>query len=165
MEHERQIVTIRAPKVFRTAKRWPKLDRPGVHLDEVPPDETSQDWGKLQRNQSVWEKEMIIAGRKLARGLGTHANSRIVYDLSGGKFRTFRCLVGRDDHANDGKLVFQVKLDGKKVFDSGSMTKASPPKAVKVNVTGAAVLELLTLDGGDGIDGDHGNWADAQLLH
>ena len=42
-----------------------------------------------------------------------------------------------------------------------SLSKA---KAVKVDVSGATTLELLTLDGGDGIGGDHGDWAEAQLL-
>ena len=165
MAHERQIVTIQAPKAFRVARRWPKLGPAGVYLDRVAPDETSQGWGKLQRNQSVWEKPMVVAGRTFDRGLGTHANSHIVYDLAGGKFRTFRCLVGRDAHGQDGRIVFQVKVDGKKVFDSGPMTKATAAKAVEANLAGAAELELICLDGGDGISGDHGNWADAQLLH
>jgi hypothetical protein len=43
------------------------------------------------------------------------------------------------------------------------MTKATPAKAVEVNVQGATLLELRSLDGGDGISGDHANWADAQL--
>ncbi len=72
--------------------------------------------------------------------------------------------VGRDQHANDGRIAFQVHVDGKKVFDSGPMTRASGAKVVAVNLTDAAVLELRTLDGGDGVSGDHGNWADAQLL-
>ncbi len=61
-------------------------------------------------------------------------------------------------------MVFQVWLDGQCRFDSGPMTKATPAKPVEVDVAGAAVLELRTLDGGDGISGDHGNWADAQLV-
>jgi hypothetical protein len=164
METEREIITIQAAKIFVARRRWPKADAPSAWLDEVPPDEVTQDWGQLQTNQSVWEKEMIVAGRKFARGLGAHANSRIVYDLAGGKFKTFRCRVGRDEHAGDGKIVFQVKLDGKKVFDSGPMTNATQAKQVEIDVAGASTLELLTLDGGDGISGDHGNWAEAQLV-
>jgi hypothetical protein len=161
---QRQIVTVQAPKVFRLARQWPKDDRRVVYLDEVPPDETTQGWGVLQSNLSVWEKKMVVAGREFSRGLGTHANGRILYDLSGHQFRTFCCLVGRDAHAVDGKVVFQVKLDGKIVFDSGPMTKDTAAKVVEVNVANAAELELLTLDGGDGNSGDHGDWADAKLL-
>jgi len=90
--------------------------------------------------------------------------SPIVYDLRGGNFKTFRCQVGRDEHAQDGRMSFEVWLDGKKVFDSGPMTKVSTAKQVEVAVQGAGVLELRSLDGGDGIAGDHADWADAQLL-
>ncbi|HUT37514.1 MAG TPA: NPCBM/NEW2 domain-containing protein [Planctomycetota bacterium] len=164
METEREIITIQSPKLFAAPRVWPKADAPSVWLDELPPDDATLGWGKLQTNQSVWEKPMTVAGRKFARGLGTHAESRIVYDLSGGKFKSFRCLVGRDEHAQDGAIVFQVKLDGRKLFDSGPMTKATAAKAVEVAVSGGTTLELLTLDGGDGIGGDHGDWAEAQLL-
>lgn len=163
-ESQRQIVTIQPAHVVRVGNRWPKLDQREVFLDEVAPDESVQEWGQLERNRSVWQKEMLIAGQPQRRGLGTHANSRIVYDLGGGGFKKFRALVGRDQHAGDGKIAFQVWLDGQSRFDSGPMTNATPGKSVEVDVAGAAVLELRTLDGGDGISGDHGNWADAQLL-
>ncbi len=161
---EREIVTIQAAKVIAAPRVWPKADAPSVWLDELPPDDVTLGWGQLQTNQSVWEKPMVIAGRNFARGLGTHAESRIVYDLSGGRFKTFRCLVGRDEHAMEGAIAFQVKLDGKKVFDSGAMAKSSAAKAVDVDVSGGTTLEFLTLDGGDGVAGDHGDWAEAQLL-
>jgi len=164
METEREIITIQAAKVFTAPRVWPKADAPSAWLDELPPDDATLGWGKLQTNQSVWEKPMTVAGKKFARGLGTHAESRIVYDLSGGKFKAFRCLVGRDEAAMEGAMAFQVKLDGKVVFDSGPMTKASAAKQVEIDVSRGTTLELLTLDGGDGVGGDHGDWAEAQLV-
>jgi hypothetical protein len=162
-DRQRQITTIRPAGVVRAGNRWPGLDRPTIHLDEVTPDLCTQDWGQLQRNRSVWEKEMIVAGRKFAHGLGTHANSRIAYELSGGRFKSFHCLVGRDEHAMDGQIMFQVWVDGKKRFDSGPMSKSTPAKPVEVDLAGAAVLELRTLTGEDGQNGDHGDWAEAEL--
>ncbi len=163
MESERQIITIQTPKLLRTGHRWPK-DKALVWLDEVEPDEAVQDYGKVEKNRSVWQKEMIIAGKKFARGLGAHANGRTIYELAGAGFKTFRGQVGRDEHAGDGIVVFQIWADGKKLFDSGPMTKAVPAKPVEVNVTGVSTLELRALDGGDGISGDHANWAEAQLV-
>jgi len=164
MEHQRHVFTLLAPRRFQLGPRWPKADQPAVYLDEVAPDESAQDYGKLEKNRSVWEKEMIVAGKKFGRGLGAHANGRIAYDLTGGNFNTFRCQVGRDGHAGDGIVVFQVWLDDKKAFDSGPMTKATPPKPVEIDLRGAGLLELRALDGGDGISGDHANWAEAQLV-
>jgi hypothetical protein len=163
MESERQLLTIQEPTVVRAGNRWGDANRPVVYLDGTAPDESSQAWGKLQRNQSVWEKEMLIGGRKFTRGLGTHANGRLMYDLTGSGFRTFRSLVGRDEHAGDGRVAFQVRVDGKLAFDSGPMTRASVAKPVEVDLTGGNTLELLTNDGGDGFSGDHGNWAEARL--
>jgi hypothetical protein len=163
-DRQRQIVTIHPAGVVRAGNRWPGLEKPVVRLDEIAPDECQQDWGKLERNRSVWEKEMIVAGRKFAHGLGTHAGSRIVYELSGGRFKQFRCQVGRDEHAMDGQVVFQVWVDGQKRFDSGPMRSATPAKPVNVDLTGATLLELRTLTGEDGLSGDHGDWAEAELV-
>ena len=163
MESERQLLTVQAPTVVRAGNRWGDANRPVVYLDETAPDESAQAWGKLQRNQSVWGKEMLIAGHKFTRGLGTHANGRLMYDLTGGNFRTFRALVGRDEHAGDGRVVFQVRLDGKLAFDSGPLTRTTAAKPLEVDLPGRTTLELLTHDGGDGFSGDHGDWAEARL--
>jgi len=164
MDRRRQILTIQPLRRIADGPRWPKPQEPMVFLDETFPDEADQDYGNLETNRSVWQKEMIIAGKRFARGLGSHANSRILYDLRGGNFKTFRCQVGRDEHAHDGAIEFEVWVDGKKLFQSGPMTKATPAKPVEVEVLGASTLELRSLAGRDGIQGDHANWAEAQLL-
>ena len=137
-----------------------KID--GIFLDALEPVSCTQGWGKLQRNQSVWEKPMTIGSRHFRRGLGTHADSRIVYDI-GGRYRRFQCLVGADG-ASRATITFEVWTDGKKVWESGLMTRESPAQRVDLEVTGAKRLELVVGDGGDGISSDHANWADAKLL-
>jgi len=42
--------------------------------------------------------------------------------------------------------------------------KATPAKPVEIDLRGAKLLELRSLDGGDGISGDHADWAEAQLI-
>ena len=169
MESEREIITIQAPRRFDVGRPWPEpeplenLDRPTVYLDEVLPDEASQRWGTLQRRQSVWQREMTIAGKKFSRGLGTHANGKLVFKLPEGRFRKFLCLVGHDEATLTGTVAFEVWVDGKKAFDSGPMDRTTAAKPVEVDVSGAKVLELHTLDGGDGITCDHADWADARL--
>jgi len=164
MDRSREVLVVRPLQSVGGAVRWPDAKRRSVRLDELIPDEESQDWGQLQSNRSVWQKPLVIAGTKFSRGLGTHANGRVVYDLTGGGFRTFRCRVGRDEHAGDGTIVFQVWLDGKQVFDSGPMTRQTPARPVEISIAGAHRLELRTLDGGDGIAGDHGDWVEAELV-
>jgi alpha-galactosidase len=43
------------------------------------------------------------------------------------------------------------------------MDRTAAAKPVEVDVSGAKVLELRTLDAGDGITCDHADWADARL--
>ena len=49
------------------------------------------------------------------------------------------------------------------MYDSGVLTGASPTATVNVNVTGKTALQLVVTNGGDNVDYDHGDWADAKL--
>jgi hypothetical protein len=135
----------------------------GVFLDALEPVSCVQGWGKLQKNQSVWEKPMTIAGRRYGRGLGTHADARTVYEL-GGKYRSFQSWVGADG-ASNATITFEVWTDGRKRWESGIMNKRSPAKWVEVDVSGARTLGLVVGHGGDNNSSDHADWAEARVLH
>jgi len=137
-----------------------KID--GIFLDALEPVSCVQGWGKLQKNQSVWEKPMTIGSRRFRRGLGTHAESRIVYDL-GGRYRRFQCWVGADG-ASNATITFEVWADGQKRWESGLMNKQSPAMPVDLDLSSARTLELVVGHGGDSIMSDHANWAEAKLL-
>ena len=134
----------------------------GVYLDALEPVSASQGWGTLQRNRSVWEKPMTIAGRSFRRGLGTHAPARLVYAL-GGKYRRFQCWAGADG-ATGPTITFAVRVDGKVRWQSGLVTRDQPARWVDLEVTRARTLELVVGDGGNGIAADHADWAEARLL-
>lgn len=134
----------------------------GVFLDSLEPISSHQDWGTLSKNKSVWGKPITINGKEFLRGLGTHANSSIIYNLDG-KYSTFRAWVGQD-YAISGSVSFEVLVDGEKKWSSGIMKRHDDPKLVEVDITGASKIELVVTDGGDGITGDHADWADACLL-
>jgi len=137
-----------------------KID--GIFLDALEPVSWVQGYGKLQKNQSVWEKPMTIGNRHFRRGLGTHADGRIVYDI-GGRYRRFQTWVGADG-ASHATITFEVWADGKKLWESGLMTRESPAKLVDLDVTGVKKLELIVGHGPDDIMSDHANWANAKLL-
>jgi hypothetical protein len=135
----------------------------GIYLDTIKPESVVQGWGVLQKNKSVWEKPMTIAGQRFVRGLGTHAKSRIVYNLSDGKYGRFQSWVGADG-ATSPTITFEVWLDGVKRWESGLMDRSTPAKWVDVDIAGASQLELIVGDGGNSVMGDHANWADARLV-
>jgi hypothetical protein len=134
----------------------------GVYLDTQEPASVEQGWGTRQRNWSVWEKPMTVGGRRFVRGLGTHAPARIVYDL-GGQWRRFQAWA-RADQATGPTITIAVRVDRRVLWQSERLTGDAPAQRVDVNVTGAQRLALLVGDGGNGISGDHADWADARLL-
>ena len=83
--------------------------------------------------------------------------------MSAGRYRRFQCWVGADG-ASHATITFEVWGDGRKLWESGLMTRESEAKRVDLDVTGAKTLKLVVGDGGDGITSDHANWADARLL-
>ncbi len=127
-----------------------------------------QGWGQLQADKGVGGKALTIAGRSFAHGLGTHAASELVYELDG-QYTNFTACVGVDDflkdHPEAGKasVVFQVFVDGTKLFDSGVMRMGDAAKPLNVSVAGAQELRLVVTDAGDGISCDHADWAEPVL--
>ena len=151
---------IRQPVREKRSRRIDRID--GIYLDALEPVSHYQGWGTLQRNRSIWERPMTIAGRHFRRGLGVHAVSEVTYALDG-TCRTFEAMAGVDG-ANNGTITFEVYVDGEKRWESGRMARDDAARPVIVDVAGASELRLVVGDGGDGISGDHANWADAKLL-
>ncbi len=138
----------------------------GLPLSELEPVSARQDYGSLELDRSVQGQTLKIGEREFARGLGTHANSRLVYDL-GGRCTRFESWVGVDAEMKgytNSSVVFQVFGDSRKLFDSGVMRLATPAKQVNVDVRGVKELALVVTDAGDGINCDHADWADAKLF-
>ncbi len=121
-----------------------------------------QEWGEARRNRSVDDHPLSIGGKTYANGVGTHAASSLDVRVDGNALR-FRAVVGVDDEAtNNASVRFLVYVDGKPKFDSGVMRKGTA-KAVDLDLKGAKRVRFVVEDGGDGIDNDHADWADAIL--
>lgn len=137
-----------------------------VPLTTLSPVTATQDYGALGSDRSVQGKALQIGGRRFARGLGTHANSTLVYDLAG-EFTRFSALVGVDDEMagyTNSSVRFQVVADGRRLFDSGVMRLGDAARPVDVDVAGVQELHLLVTDGGDGISCDHADWVEPVLI-
>ncbi|MPQ44646.1 glycosyl hydrolase family 95 catalytic domain-containing protein [Clostridium tarantellae] len=101
------------------------------------------------------------------KGIGTHANSTIIYNISDyGYYDYFETFVGVDQEmaGTVASISFEVYLDGEKVFDSGLMNHNTPQKYIKVPIKNKSELKLIVKDGGNGIGSDHGSFGDAKLI-
>jgi hypothetical protein len=137
---------------------------PGVfYLSDV-------DYAAAQQSQSILRMDENVAGETIRmqdkpfdKGLGTHADSQIVYFL-GGQFRTFSAHPGVDQSVEGGSVKFQVLADGKVVYESESLVSPySKTEPRSWDIGRCQVLELRVQSGGDGARGDWACWADARV--
>ncbi|HET6294006.1 MAG TPA: NPCBM/NEW2 domain-containing protein [Kribbella sp.] len=123
-------------------------------------------WGELAKNRSVSGGAISLAGVEYGTGIGTHAASEIVYQLSPNDVR-FSALVGVDDFQRGSaysSVVFEVEADGELVYQSPVLRADSPPQQIDLDVMGVQKLLLRVTDAGDGNNSDHADWANATLL-
>ncbi|MDT0456681.1 NPCBM/NEW2 domain-containing protein [Streptomyces sp. DSM 41527] len=140
-----------------------------AYAAELPWLTAANGWGPVEKNTSVGERDpgdgrpISIGGTGFAKGLGVHAPSEVSF-YTGGRCSAFTAQVGIDDESGDrGSVGFEVWADGKQVAASPAVTGADAAKAVSAPVTGAQTVRLVVTDGGDGIDYDHADWADAKF--
>ena len=62
-----------------------------------------------------------------------------------------------------GSVDFQVRADGSKVADSGTVRGTDAAVHLTADLSGAAFLRLMLTDAGDGNSYDHSDWAAAAL--
>jgi PKD repeat protein len=122
--------------------------------------------GQTKRDLSIDGNPLTLNGTVYAKGLGTHAQSEIVYALNGG-YETFRAVLGVDDEVLDtnayGDVVFKVLGDGALLYTSPGVDPLSEPISLELDVTGVQSLQLV-VEEGDNNFADHANWADARLV-
>ncbi len=137
-----------------------------IQLSTLEVERIQQSYGLPHADQAVEGHGLSIAGQTYAHGIGTHANSEFIVSLKKGATR-FSASVGVDDEVtnhDEASLEFEVVADGRSIWKSGVMKYNDPPKKVDLDVTGVDHLNLIVNDGGDGINSDHADWADAQLM-
>jgi hypothetical protein len=130
----------------------------------------TQGWGELGVNVCAHlpnqkPLKLRIKDRDYALGLGHHASGEIVVDLNG-EFKAFQADIGVQwiSGKSRGSVVFQIFVDDKKVFDSGTVRENDPPRQVMISVEGADEMRLVVADVGDGMSDDCADWANARLV-
>ncbi len=140
-----------------------------TYLSDLTWTSMTNGYGPVEKDLSNGEnaagdgRPLTIGGTVYAKGLGTHAVSDVRYAL-GGACTSFAADVGVDDEVgNFGSVVFEVWADGTRLFASPVRRGTDGPLPISVNISGKNELRLRVLDGGDWIDSDHADWADARI--
>jgi alpha-galactosidase len=141
-----------------------RSEEPVVWLDDLNLSLTGQEWGTAQPRRSVTGNPITLGGKAFSRGIGVHAFSQITIDLKGAAVR-FQAIVGVDDEPSGrGMVSFRVLLDGLEKSVVGPIKYGDAPVPISIDVRGAGLMDLVVDDGGNGISGDHADWADARLI-
>ncbi|MDF3145647.1 MULTISPECIES: NPCBM/NEW2 domain-containing protein [unclassified Streptomyces] len=138
-------------------------------LGDLPWLSATNGWGPVERDTSNGESAagdghpITIGGVTYGKGLGVHAESTVAY-YTGGACETVTADVGVDDEEGAGGTVaFEIWADGTRAASTGVLTNAMPAQPITADLTGAQVVRLVVTDGGDGIDSDHADWAEARV--
>ncbi|MBT3251463.1 MAG: DUF4981 domain-containing protein [Candidatus Marinimicrobia bacterium] len=80
-----------------------------VYLSDIEPVSSAQGWRSLGHDVSVKGLTLQVAGKTFEKGLGSHTNSRIIYELSG-LYTEFHAQIGIDDNAGtSGSAKFLIQ--------------------------------------------------------
>ena len=121
-----------------------------------------QGYGSAQKDVSVTNKRLTLAGKQYEHGVGTHAVSTFWVNL-GGACENFSATVGLDEASSGAAtLRFQVYGDGRKLWQS-SVLRRGAAENVQVSLAGVKTLLLKVDTPEGGTKNAHADWADARF--
>ncbi len=156
---------LRPAKVEERALVEPADPAPGDPLAVFP-----FPWQRDRTVDPERPRPLTLRGRVHRKGLGVHAYCALTYDL-GGTYKRFFALAGVDDETigrgpdgRGGNVVFEVWVDGRKLYNSGPVGARDEPREIDVPIEGAKTIKLV-VDYGENYDLlDHADWAGARLI-
>ncbi len=136
------------------------------------------DWDSARTDYGQVRKDLASGGAKIKlsvngeekvfdKGIGTHANSEIVYNLEGKNYEYFETYVGIDRNIaqqNNSSVIFKVYADDVEVYNSGIMKWADDAKLVRIPLEGVSELKIVADNAGNGNASDHASFGDAKFL-
>jgi hypothetical protein len=151
--------TLPPPVVLRPGpKRW---------VTEYPPLQVTYSFAPPREDRTWDNSPLRMGGIEYAHGIGMHARSRATYPVPEDA-TAFQAIVGLSDGVRDCDLAtvtFEVRDDKDQLlYESGLVDHSVPPRAVDVPLHHTKTIALVVTDGGNGIDCDHADWAQAAFM-
>lgn len=127
-------------------------------------------WSTIKKDKSIDGNPLrLILGNKVEtfkKGLGTHTDSTIIYDVTGKDYKYFQTYMGNDQEmsgANSDGINFLVYVDEELVYESGKMMPDTPAKFINIDIEGKREVKLVADKIGHN-GSDHSDWADAMFI-
>ena len=142
-----------------------------VYITDLFWESARTDYGTVNKDSSSTNRDIKLtingSNTSFKKGIGTHANSEIVYDLTDQNYEYFETYIGVDKNISEqdrSSIIFKILADGKEIYNSGVMNYNSEAKKVRVPISGVKKLELIINDASNGNASDHGSWGEAKLI-
>jgi len=124
-----------------------------------------------KRNRAVLGDPLSIRNHKYKLGLGTHAGSKFIFDLSripADKKKTFKATIGIDDCAFYNMkvkpgCVFVVTADDREIYRSKELTETSDPLDIKVSLPANAKRLILSVEAARKSPYNHADWINPRV--
>jgi hypothetical protein len=114
-----------------------------------PPPEADGPLGKeypfavqYQKDRPIGGPEIVLGGRKFAKGVSIPPDTTLTYKLSG-DYREFKAVAGILDGVkpDNGVLRLRIEADSRAIFDE-AVSKKEPPKEITLNVKDVKELKI-----------------------
>ena len=154
-------------KIMLFAQGVPEGEENMTYLSDMEWVSASSGWANhpVQKDNNVGGSTIQLGGVYYQKGLGTHADSTIVYDLER-MYRRFCTTVGVEQNRSQLQGIFKVLVygDDRLLFESDRLTSNpySAPLVLDLDVTNVRMLKLV-VDDLDNNSGDWASWGDARV--
>lgn len=118
----------------------------------------------LSVDRNVVGEPITVARERYEHGIGVHGRTRITYDLQG-RYRELVTRFGMDDHSGPfASIDVQILVDGQRRFEQSDVRWGTLFGPVRVDVSRANRIELVTDFGANGDIQDRFNWVETALI-
>ncbi|MPQ44031.1 glycoside hydrolase family 2 TIM barrel-domain containing protein [Clostridium tarantellae] len=142
----------------------------GDYISDLEWKSATTGWGTIKKDKSIDGNTITLfdgfKNVKFNKGIGTHSNSTIVYDISGKDYKFFESYIGLDQEINapqcDG-IRYTIVVDNEQVYDSGKMMPKDKAKFIRIDIEDASEIKLIVDKVGNDSN-DHADWANAMFV-
>lgn len=127
-------------------------------LSDIEWTSATSGYQNARRNESIKGRHLGDP-KTFDKGLATHANGVIIYNLGEHDYDYLEMRVGVDmsiPEQNNSSITFKVTGDGKTLATTSVMKHADNLKYIKVPIRGVDEIKIEVNNGGNGITSDHG---------
>lgn len=133
-----------------------------IWLDELDLSSMTTGWKSPQKNKSILGHPIKMMDSVYNRGVGVHAKSKYMLKLDGSA-KTFKAIVGVDDHGKETSSINFYIIGGKKILWESGLVRKGEIKNIDLNIEDVEILAFYVSDGGDGQSRDYANFANARF--